>query len=131
MCSSHEDFDAHYLSPGEICDYGEMKEEMLSGLALSTNANWSDIPDLDFDISWLDFGDVFEVIFERIGAIIGGIFDGLRIPKGHHFIRPSYINHTLKGKTLNFTPWQPQNTYYLSLSSLNSAAPLFGLPEIV
>lgn len=61
----------------EVCDYGEIKDEMLSGLALTTNANWSDIPDLDLDASWLDFGDVFEVAFEGIGAIIGGIFDSL------------------------------------------------------
>ncbi len=73
--SSHDDFDAHHLSSGEVCDYGEMKAEMLSGLALSTNANWSDIPDLD--LSWLDFGDMFQGIFDGIGAVIGGVFDGV------------------------------------------------------
>lgn len=68
-------FDAHHLSTAEVCGYGEMKAEMLGGLALTTNANWSDIP--DSDVSWFDFEDVFEGIFEGISAVIGGVFEGL------------------------------------------------------
>lgn len=79
MCtfSSHSDFDKYHIQTGEICDYGEMKTEMLSGLSVSSNADWADIPDLDIDSSWLDFGDVFGGILEGIGDFIGGIFSGV------------------------------------------------------
>ncbi|QWX85576.1 hypothetical protein H0I23_08035 [Cellulophaga sp. HaHaR_3_176] len=70
---SHSDFDTYHQETGEVCDYVAMKTEMLSGLSVSTNADWTDISDLNIDASWLDFGDVFE----GIGEFIGGIFDGL------------------------------------------------------
>lgn len=69
MFSSHSDFDRYHAETGEVCDYVEMKTEMLSGL--SAAADWTEIPDLDIDASWLDFGDVFE----GIGEFIGGILD--------------------------------------------------------
>jgi len=74
MCifSSHTDFDKHHQMTGEICDYSEMKSEMISGLTATSAINLTDIPDKDIDSSWLDFGD----IFEGIGEFIGGIFDG-------------------------------------------------------
>lgn len=75
--SSHKDFDDYHEGIGDICDYTEMKTEMLSGLSISTNSNWIDIPNLDIDASWLDFGDIFDSIFEGIGEFISGIFDGL------------------------------------------------------
>ena len=75
--SSHLDFDKYHEATGEICDYVEMKTEMLSGLSVSTTADWIDIPNIDFDASWLDFGDIFDGLFEGIGEFIGGIFDGL------------------------------------------------------
>ena len=79
MCtfSSHSDFDAYHELTGEVCDYVEMKAEMLGGLATSASADWLTIPDLDMDASWLDFGDAFEGILEGLGEFIGGIFDGL------------------------------------------------------
>ena len=79
MCTfaSHSDFDHYHSQTGEICDYGEMKAEMLRGLSVSTNADWTDIPDLDMDSSWLDFGDVFESFLGGIGNFIGDIFDGI------------------------------------------------------
>jgi len=75
--SSHSDFDTYHQNSGEVCDYVEMKTEMLNGLSTSSNTDWLDIPNLDVDVSWLDFGEIFEGIFEGIGEIIGGIFDGL------------------------------------------------------
>ncbi|AFU69932.1 hypothetical protein P700755_003285 [Psychroflexus torquis ATCC 700755] len=75
--SSHSDFDKYHEETGEICDYGEMKTEMLSGLSVSSTADWTEIPDIDIDASWLDFGDVFDGLLEGIGEFIGGIFDGI------------------------------------------------------
>ena len=75
--SSHEDFDAYHENLGEACDYISMKKEMLNGLSASPITNWEEIPDLDIDASWLDFGDVFEGIFEGIGELVVGIFEGL------------------------------------------------------
>jgi len=75
--SSHTDFDKYHESVGEVCDYVKMKAEMLNGISTSSISNWTEIPDLDFDSSWLDFGDVFEGVFEGIGDVVGGIFDGL------------------------------------------------------
>jgi hypothetical protein len=79
MCtfSSHSDFDAYHEITGEVCNYVDMKTEMLSGLTTSTSVDWLAIPDLDIDASWLDFGDVFDGLLEGVGEFIGGIFDGL------------------------------------------------------
>ncbi len=71
--SSHSDFDEYHEKMGETCDYVEMKTEMLSELSVSSNEDWTSIPNLDLDASWLDLGDVFD----GIGEFIGGIFDGL------------------------------------------------------
>ena len=75
--SSHSDFDTHHEKNGEICDYAEMKTEMLSGLSASPTSDWTEIPDIDIDASWLDFGDIFEGIFDGIGSLIAGILDNL------------------------------------------------------
>ncbi|WP_286812211.1 MULTISPECIES: hypothetical protein [unclassified Maribacter] len=75
--SSHSDFDAYHAKTGEVCDYAEMKTEMLSGLSLTSVSDWTEIPDLDIDASWLDFGDVFDGLLEGIGEFISGIFDGI------------------------------------------------------
>ena len=75
--TSHSDFDKYHEQTGEVCNYTEMKTEMLSGLSVSSTTDWTKIPDLDFDSSWLDFGDVFDGVLEGIGEFIGGIFDGI------------------------------------------------------
>ncbi len=75
--SSHSDFDAYHYVTGEVCDYIKMKTEMLSEFSVSPNMDWTAIPDLDIDASWLDFGDVFDGLLEGIGEFIGEIFDGL------------------------------------------------------
>lgn len=75
--SSHKDFDKYHEETGEICDYTEMKTEMLNGLSISSTADFSDISNLNIDDSWLDFGESFDGFFEGIGEFIGGIFDGL------------------------------------------------------
>ena len=74
--SSHSDFDKYHEETGEVCDYVEIKTEMLSGIPATPNTDWMDIPNLDVDASWLDFGDVFDGIFEGIGEFIDGIFVG-------------------------------------------------------
>ena len=75
--SSHFDFDKYHERSGEICDYAEMKTEMLSGLSIYSTADWTEIADLDIDASWLDFGDIFDGIIEGIREFVSGIFDGL------------------------------------------------------
>ena len=79
MCtfSSHADFDAFHKITGELCDYVEMKTVMLNGLSTSTITDWTEIPDVDIDASWLDFGDVFEGMLTGIGDFVSGIFDGI------------------------------------------------------
>lgn len=79
MCtfSSHSDFDRYHAETGEICDYTEMKTEMLSGLSVVPDASWKDIPDLDVDASWLDLGDGLDGVFEGVGDFFGGILDGI------------------------------------------------------
>jgi len=73
--SSHSDFDKHHEETGEICDYVEMKKEMLSELSVNPTPNLTEVVDLNIDISWLDFGDIFENIFVGIGEFIGGILE--------------------------------------------------------
>ncbi len=75
--STHSDFDRYHMETGEVCSYTEMKTEMLSGLSVPSSADWTEITDIDIDASWLDFGDIFESVFEGIGDFIGGIFDGI------------------------------------------------------
>lgn len=75
--SSHSDFDSYHEITGEVCNYIEMKTEMLNGLSTSSIADWTQIPDIDIDASWLDFGDIFDGFLDGIGEFIGGIFDGL------------------------------------------------------
>lgn len=75
--SSHKDFDKYHAETGEICDYTEMKTEMLNGLSISPTADFADISNVNIDASWLDFGDAFDGLFEGIGEFIGGIFEGM------------------------------------------------------
>lgn len=75
--SSHADFDKYHQETGEVCDYAEMKTEMLSALSYSSSTDLVEISDLDIDASWLDFGDIFSGILEGIGEFIGAIFEGL------------------------------------------------------
>ncbi|MFM9839237.1 MAG: hypothetical protein ACKVOQ_13290 [Cyclobacteriaceae bacterium] len=75
--SSHSDFDKYHQQTGEICDYVSMKTEMLHGLSLSGSQDLIDLPDIDIDVSWLDFGEVFGGIVEGIGDLIAGIFEGM------------------------------------------------------
>lgn len=71
--SSHEDFDNYHQSVGEICDYVEMKETMLSGIS-STGFDFSFLELLDSDInidsSWLDFVSIFEAIGDFFSSIL-------------------------------------------------------------
>jgi len=79
MCtfSSHADFDSYHQQTGDVCDYTEMKTEMLHGLALTTGSDIFASSGFDIDASWLDFGDVFENIIDGIGEFIAGIDDGV------------------------------------------------------
>ena len=75
--SSHADFDIYHQRKGEVCDYVEMKTEMLEGLSFSTGSQIFDSSEFNIDASWLDFGNVFENVFEGIGEFIAGICDGV------------------------------------------------------
>lgn len=69
--SSHSDFDVYHIESREICNYVEMKSEMLSDFSNSSVVDWTQITEIEIDASWLDFGD----IFEGLGEFIGGIID--------------------------------------------------------
>lgn len=71
--SSHSEFDAYHANTDDVCDYVGMKTEVLNELSTSPMTNWSDIPHLEIDSSWLEFDNVFE----GIGEFIEGILDGL------------------------------------------------------
>ncbi len=73
--SSHADFDTYHEETGEVCDYAEMKSEMLTGISNAPAADWASIPDIDLDASWLDLGELFEGVLEGIGEFIAGILD--------------------------------------------------------
>jgi hypothetical protein len=75
--SSHDDFDTYHQETGEVCDYAEMKSTMLEGISLSDSTHLSEIPDIDLDASWLEFGDVFGAVLEGIGEFFSAIADGL------------------------------------------------------
>ncbi|WP_162051445.1 hypothetical protein [Pontibacter pamirensis] len=75
--SSHEDFDAHHQEAGESCDYVGMKSEMLGGLSMAESGSWIDIPDLDIDASWLDFGEAIGGVLGGIGELLAGVGDAL------------------------------------------------------
>ncbi len=81
---SKQDFVKHYDSEfrnrnGEEKNdlYEDMKIEMLFEFSTATIDTWDHIPNLDYDTSWLDFGDLLEGIFEGIGDFIGGILDAV------------------------------------------------------
>lgn len=67
--SSHSDFDKYHQKTGEACDYIAMKTEMLSEWTSSVDFNWTEIPDIDIDASWLDFGEVFEGVLEFLEGL--------------------------------------------------------------
>jgi hypothetical protein len=79
MCtySSHNDFDLYHEQTGEVCNYVEMKSEMLEGLSLSDTNHLIDFPDVDIDTSWVDIGSVLEGVLDGIGEFFSGIMDGL------------------------------------------------------
>ena len=72
MCtfSSHSDFDKYHQETGEMCNYVEMKSEMLTSFSGSSSSSWAEIPDLNIDDSWLDFGNILEGIGEFFGAML-------------------------------------------------------------
>jgi hypothetical protein len=75
--SSHKDFDTYHQQTGEVCDYTEMKSTMLEGISLSEGVHLSELPDVDLDVSWLDFGAVFDGLLEGIGEFFSAIAEGI------------------------------------------------------
>lgn len=75
--SSHSDFDNYHSKTGEVCDYVDMKTEMLKGFSLSNGSEIFVHADFDIDASWLDIGEIFENIFDGISVFILGIGDGV------------------------------------------------------
>jgi hypothetical protein len=74
--TSHSDFDKYHEHTGEVCDYSEMKAEMLEGISLTDSVHLTDFPEIDLDASWLDFGGVFSGILEGVGEFFSAIADG-------------------------------------------------------
>jgi hypothetical protein len=75
--SSHLDFDLHHEKTGEVCDYAEMKSTMLEGISQSEDVHLSDLPQINMDVSWLDFGIAFDGILEGVGEFFSSIADGV------------------------------------------------------
>jgi hypothetical protein len=67
--TSHIDSDKYHEQKGEVCNYGYMKAEILCGLSGNSILNLTEIPDLNIDASWLNFGDVFEGFGKFISVI--------------------------------------------------------------
>jgi hypothetical protein len=55
LFSSQPDFDAYHKEIGEVCDYGQMKSEMLSAVTDSSPVDWTAA---DVDSSWLDLSSI-------------------------------------------------------------------------
>jgi len=75
---SHSDFDNYHQSTGEVCDYREMKAEMISGVSMNSISDLLTLPDFDIDMSWLelgDMGDAFGNVLEGIGTFFSAIGD--------------------------------------------------------
>jgi len=73
--SSHSDFDKYHEQTGEICNYVEMKVEMLEGISLTDSVHLIDFPEIDIDTSWLDIGGLLEGVLDGIGDFFSGIAD--------------------------------------------------------
>jgi hypothetical protein len=50
--SSHSDFDEYHEQTGEICNYSEMKAEILEGISLTDAVHVTDFSEVDLDASW-------------------------------------------------------------------------------
>lgn len=75
---SHQDFDNHHQLTGEVCNYSEMKAEMISGVSSNSVTDLLTLPDFDIDMSWLelgDFGDTVGTVMEGIGSFFSGLAD--------------------------------------------------------
>ena len=57
--------------------YDEMRAEILLDFTIASIENWQSIPTIDHDVSWLDFGDLTESIFEGITEFLSGIFEAI------------------------------------------------------
>lgn len=67
--SSHSDFDVYHRQTGEVCNYVEMKTEMLDVFSTAEGISLSSLVDFDIDASWFDFGDVFGGATDFFGDI--------------------------------------------------------------
>ena len=75
--STHKDFDRFYRMK-EGYDYVIMREQILKTTFDLNKTDDYGLTEVVFDaISWIDFGDVFESVFEGIGDFIGGILGDL------------------------------------------------------
>jgi len=59
--NTHKDFDTYHHSIGEVCDYVQMKCEMIESISVSSGGNL-----FNFDVSWLEFPDIDLSIFDAI-----------------------------------------------------------------
>jgi len=54
--------------------YLELKVEAIKEISNTDSFAKEELSHIEFDLSWLDIGDLFEGIFEGIGAFLEGIF---------------------------------------------------------
>ena len=70
-------FDKYHQQTGETCDYNAMKMEMLQGISLTDSVQLTEIPNVNFDTSWLDLGELFGGVLQGIGDFFSAIADGI------------------------------------------------------
>ena len=57
--------------------YDDMRAKMLVEFTIDSIENWQYIPTIDHDVSWLDFGDLAETVFEGLTEFLAGIFEAI------------------------------------------------------
>jgi len=71
---SEDDFNIYSFPDDESYIYIDIRSEILIEI-MDSNIDLPSIVDLEIDGSWLDFGEIFEGVFEGIGSFISAIFE--------------------------------------------------------
>lgn len=72
---SHEDFDEYHRIEGEVCDYVEMRQEMLGGADSSFWEDLISLPDFDIDASWIYLTETMSSVTDGVGSLFSGLAD--------------------------------------------------------
>lgn len=73
--SSHQDFDVYHRQEGPMCDYSEMRTEMLGGSESDFFSDLVSIPDFDLDGSWIYLTETASAITDGVGSFFSGLAD--------------------------------------------------------